>query len=60
MKYYLKDKEVEIEETDSNRDGSKYIIKAYYLDSLKDLDDNELDELSEIYDDCDELNGMWG
>ena len=61
MKFRLNGRPVEIEKTDRNSDGSKFIVKAGFLDGdLEDLNDNELDELQNWYDDCMELNGLWG
>jgi len=61
MKYYLNNREVEIWEIQVNNDGSKFICSAYYVDDfLKKLTDSELDDLTEIYEDSEDLNGMWG
>lgn len=59
MKFELNNREVEVE-IDQNRDGSRYIGAGYYINTFEDLSDTELDRLQELYNDCEELNAMWG
>lgn len=61
MKYFLNDRPVEVDQIDSNHDGSKFITKAGYTDGEQEnLNDSELEKLQELYDDSEELNGLWG
>lgn len=48
MKYKLDGREVEIEDTDFDGDAV-YILAAYYLDTDEDLTDEELNQLSDKY-----------
>ena len=61
MKYQLNDRPVEVEAIDRNKDGSKYITKAGYIDGKQEeLTHHELDDLQNLYEDCEELNASWG
>jgi c-di-AMP phosphodiesterase-like protein len=58
MKLYLYDQEVEAE-IDSNRDGSRFILKGYFVDNGDDLSDAQLDDLQTEYDESEVLKGNW-
>lgn len=58
-KWELNNQEVEVTDIDKNQDGSRYVASAYYSETGEDLTNEELDKLQELYDDVEELNGMW-
>ncbi len=59
MLLQLNNREVEAT-VDRNDDGSRFLQSGYYVDTGEILDDSELDELQELYDDSEDLNGLWG
>ena len=56
MILYLNDRKVEVE-LNHNNDGSQFVQEAYYLDTLTELTNDELDELQETCDS--EINANW-
>lgn len=55
----LNNRQVEIE-VDHNADGSRYILSAYFLDTGEELNDDQIEQLQNDYDDSLQLNGLWG
>lgn len=55
----LNNRQVEVE-VDHNADGYRYILSAYFLDTGEELNDDQIEQLQNDYDDSLQLNGLWG